>query len=218
MTLEDQLHQLLQVHMLAVPKDRYSYARVIELFGGVASETGEAWLIRCQHAPNPPAIMEQLSNTERALGFHLPESLHQFYQLADGGRFFTVPALWLEPAFPDAEYSRYRIYSTAELPIINGNLLNQFQSNFGDDPDFQDIRSLNYIAFCDAHNGHHLVLLLEGQERGKVFLLDYEALARPYSERDADFYYAVADSLEDWLGRVIRTQGWDGFGEMMRAI
>jgi hypothetical protein len=74
-------------------------------------------------------------------------------------------------------------------------------------PDFRDFHTLNYVAFCDAHDGNYLAILREGPEQGKVFFLDHEYLFRPYSERDADLYYTVAESLEAWLELVVKTKG-----------
>jgi hypothetical protein len=203
---------------LAVPKSIYPYERIVELADDVAGETDVAWLIRCHHTANLPATAEQISSAERLLGFRLPESLHRFYRLADGGKFFVVPAPWLQPEFPNAEHIRYHIFSTAELVTFHQQCMTTFRAMLGEDPDFQHLHALDYIAFCDAHNGNYLALLLEGPDQGKVFFLHREGLFRPYNAYEFDLYYIVADSLEDWLERVIRTQGWDGFGEMMQTL
>jgi hypothetical protein len=173
-------------------------------------EDEETWRIPCRHRVFPGASEEALAQAEQAMGFPLPEALKELLQITNGLELYVSPAAgYYSPTF----HIEYRIFSTTELVTINQNLLKDFRAMLGDDPDFRDVHALNYVAFCDAHDGNYLAILLEGPERSKVFFLDHEYLFRPYSEQDADLYYTVAPSLDAWLELVAKTEGWGGFGE-----
>lgn len=217
--LEKLWREVLRFSVLHVPKARYTYEELEEMVEGIVGETAEAWLVRCWHEPNAPVNEDTLWEMEQEMkqvwGKSIPEELRQLLRLADGGRLFVLS---LKDWQGIAPYARYHIFSTTELATINRNLLKDFRAMLGSDPDFRDFHVLNYVAFCDAHNGNYLAILLEGPERGKVFFLYKEYLFRPYSKLDADLYYTVAPSLEAWLELVVRTKGWDGFGEMMEYL
>ena len=212
MSIEKRLYEMLQQNALGVPKDKYSRERITRVVGEILSETANTWFVPCTHSPSPQATTEQIHSVEQALGFVLPQDLHHLWLQMDGGKFYIVPRMWLRDTFPEARHVRYHIFSTLELVTINQNLLKDFRAMLGNDPDFRDLHTLNYVAFCDAHDGNYLAILREGPEQGKVFFLDHEYLFRPYSERDADLYYTVAESLKAWLELVAKTKGWGGFG------
>jgi hypothetical protein len=203
----------------AVRKDwLYDRDDLLKSFGQIAGETEEEWLIPCWHILNPPATRVEIEMAQEQLGYKLPDELHQFLQIANGARLYCLTPLWLLDTFPNAQYQRYHIFSTLEVVTINQNLLKDFRAMLGNDPDFRDLHTLNYVAFCDAHDGNYLAILREGPEQGKVFFLDHEYLFRPYSERDADLYYTIAESLEAWLELVVKTKGWGGFGRRVPPL
>jgi SMI1/KNR4 family protein SUKH-1 len=211
MSVEHALHQLLQLRTLGVPKQVMSYHQVVEHFGPVSGETAELWFIPCRHEPHPPASPQQLLAAEQALERPLPQALRSLLTTANGGKFCILPSPDLQPEF--SEQTRYPIFSTDELISINRWRYDQFRLHFVADPDLRHLQHLNYIAFGDAHNGDHLVLIDQGPLHGRVFVLDYEALSRPYRDQDAEFYHPIADTLESWLEQIVQTHAWNGFGE-----
>jgi hypothetical protein len=200
---------------LRVPKVAYSRDRVTRVVGADAvSESSDSWLVKCTQHPNPPATPAEIDSAEQALGYALPVGIRRLLLCANGGRFYAVPLVWQHDVFPNATHVRYHIFSCSELIEYNCRLLQTFHKLLGDDPDFVQYERLNYLAFCDAHNGNYLAALLEGSATGRVFLLDREYSFRPYSDLDSDLYYSVADSLETWLDLVQSTGGWGGFGQL----
>ena len=86
------------------------------------------------------------------------------------------------------------------------------------DPAYRNIHTLNYVAFCNAHDGNYLAILREGPEQGKVFFLDHEYEFFPYDESTIEAYYTIAESLEAWLELVAKTKGWGGFGRRVPPL
>jgi hypothetical protein len=212
------LKAILEQQVLVCPKRMHTREGLIFTFGDVLIETEDAWLVPCTHTTYAPALPEDIRAIEQSLGFALPESLHHFLQLTNGAQLYVAPLAWKPSWSTKGDYIHYHIFSTLELVTINQNLLKDFRAMLGNDPDFRDLHTLNYVAFCDAHDGNYLAILREGPEQGKVFFLDHEYLFRPYSERDADLYYTVAESLEAWLELVVKTKGWGGFGRRVPPL
>ena len=197
----------------AVRKDwLYDRDDLLKSFGQIAGETEEEWLIPCWHILNPPATRVEIEMAQEQLGYKLPEELHQFLQIANGARLYCLTPLWLLDTFPNAQYQRYHIFSTLELVKINREMLETFRHFARLDPAYRNIHTLNYVAFCDAHDGNYLAILREGPEQGKVFFLDHEYEFFPHDESTIEAYYTVAESLEAWLELVAKTKGWGGFG------
>lgn len=211
MSIAETLYNLLKQTVLEVPKARYTREEMVKIVGANYSETSDSWLVPCVQLAYPSATDEEISHTEGKLNLKLPIDLRRFLSLSNGGKFYQIPLVWLQDTFPGAQHVRYHIFSTSEIVEINACLFHQFRQILGDDPDFRDYYRLNYVAFCDAHNGNYLAILLDEPERGKVFFLHHGYFYRPYSELDADLYYYVAGSLERWLEIVLETGGWKGF-------
>lgn len=212
------LQALLEHKAIICPKQAHTREGLIFTFGEALVEAEEAWLVPCSHHVYSPASQEDIVLAERALGFFLPENLGQFLQLTNGAQLYAARLAWKPEWVPGNEHIEYHIFSTAELVTVNQNLLSWFRSMLGDDPDFRDHHALNYIAFCDGHDGNYLAILLEGPEKGKVFFLNHEYLFRPYSELDTDLYFTVAKSFGDWLELLVRTKGRGGFGKQLVPI
>jgi len=203
----------------AVRKDwLYDRDDLLKSFGQIAGETEEEWLIPCWHILNPPATRVEIEMAQEQLGYKLPEELHQFLQIANGARLYCLTPLWLLDTFPNAQYQRYHIFSTLELVKINREMLETFRHFARLDPAYRNIHTLNYVAFCDAHDENYLAILREGPEQGKVFFLDHEYEFFPHDESTIEAYYTVAESLEAWLELVAKTKGWGGFGRRVPPL
>jgi hypothetical protein len=182
-------------------------------FGNAIVEGEDAWLIPCKHTLFPPALREQIIAVEESLGSELPRDYVNFLRITNGAELYVASLAW-KPSWSSQEnYVEYLIYSTEQLVALNRNLLQDFRAMLGNDPDFRSVQKLNYIAFCDAHDGNYLAILLEGARRGNIFFLDKEYMFRPYSEIDANLYYTIAQSFEGWLKLVAETKGTGGPGE-----
>lgn len=211
MSIDAAFNEILAIDRLDIPKYETD-DRVKEIFGDLLEDHGERWRVKSSHQANPGAGEAAIEQAEAALGFELPHQLRSFVRIANGAELFIVHRLGLESIFPGTFHVRYRLLGTDALVTTNRSLLQRFRSALGNDPDFKAFRQLNYIAFCDVSEGNYLAILLEGQGAGKVFHLDRELCARPYSELDADIYETLANSLEEWLALLRDTGGWAGRG------
>jgi hypothetical protein len=216
------LENILQQHEMIFSKNELDPEYVHLFLGSAVEETEAAWIVPCHHILKPPAMPEDIIWAETTLGYALPAELVELLSITNGARLYRTPDAWApdwtRQKDPEAGYTLYHVFSTTELSIVNRSLLSCFRSMLGDDPDFRDFHTLNYIAFCDAHDGNYLAILLEGPDKGKVFFLDHEYLFRPYSELDADVYYTIAESLKAWLELVVRTKGRGGFGKPSTGV
>lgn len=218
MSIASKLQALLEQKILAVSWQDYSPEQIARVTGDLPETLGDRWLVPCRHQLSPPATRSELQETERAMCITLPENLRQFLELSNGARLYIVSVYWLRSGPDIVEHTRYHILSASELIQVNYGLLKCFREVLGNDADFASMDRLNYLAFCDAHNGNYLAIIMEGPEAGKVFFLDHEGFFRPYSELDTDIYYMVAPSFEEWLDLVIEEHGWRGFGEDVPGI
>jgi hypothetical protein len=212
------LDRLVLVRNLEVPKSCLSNEQVVLLSDAIAGETQTSWLIECSHALNPPATVESIESAEKDLGFPIPEQYRRFLEVADGAELFVVPTPWLGPEFQSPAHVWYRLFGCRKLTEVNLELFRAFRDVYSDDPELRDCHRLNYLAFCDADDSNYEAMLVqEGMDR-RVFLLFHELFYRPYSDVDRDFYYSIADSLEDWLDLIIRTRGWGGRGPLTGSL
>jgi len=212
------LKAILEQQVLVCPKRMHTREGLIFTFGDVLIETEDAWLVPCTHTTYSPALPEDIRAIEQSLGFALPESLHHFLQLTNGAQLYVAPLAWKPSWSTKGDYIHYHIFSTLELVKINREMLETFRHFARLDPTYRDMHTLNYVAFCDAHDGNYLAILREGPEQGKVFFLDHEYEFFPYDESTLEAYYTVAESLEAWLELVVRTNGWGGFGRRAPSI
>jgi len=206
------LKAILEQQVLVCPKRMHTREGLIFTFGDVLIETEDAWLVPCTHTTYSPALPEDIRAIEQSLGFALPESLHHFLQLTNGAQLYVAPLAWKPSWSTKGDYIHYHIFSTLELVKINREMLETFRHFARLDPSYRNIHTLNYVAFCDAHDGNYLAILREGPEQGKVFFLDHEYEFFPYDESTIEAYYTIAESLEAWLELVAKTKGWGGFG------
>jgi len=219
--LKEALEQILKQEAVFIPRGEVSeeYVRLI-LQSSVVREMAEGWWVECRHRLRTPASEGAIQAAEAALGHHLPEALQDLLKITDGARLYEIPGAWVpdwvREQDPEASLVLYHLFSTSELVAVNRKLFCLFRDVLGDDPDFRHVEQLNYVAFCDAHDGNYLAILLEGPEAGKVFLLHHEYWYRPYGEREVDLYYTVAKSLEEWLWQVTVSEWWVGFEALMK--
>jgi hypothetical protein len=216
MSLSDVYKRALDTKELAMPKATYERSDVdVFVAGDVIHETEQYWLVPCGHITNVPATAEQVAWMEKETGLKVPEQLSQFLFLSNGAKLFCLYSIgWDGVRLPDPSCMRYPIFSASEIVELNKELWDNFWDALGDDPDFCHTTRLNYIAFCDAHDGNYLAILVEEPYVGQVFFLHHELLFRPFSERefDREFYPIIAPSFTAWLELLVDTKGWDGFG------
>lgn len=103
--------------------------------------------------------------------------------------------------------------SCSELLQVNRELLRIFLSNAGTDLKYQNMKRLNYLAFCDVGDGNYLAVNLSQPVTGNVFFLDHDYAYFPYGAGfTMEAYSHVANSLEEWLEQLVRTNGAEGMG------
>jgi len=215
--IRDALEKILHQQEMSFSKTECDpeYMRLF-LTPAVVRETEVAWIVSCRHILKPPAKPAEIVWTETELGYELPEELDEFLSITNGAQLYKVPGAWIpdwvRQAEPEAGYVRYHLFSTLELIKINREMLETFRHFARLDPAYRNIHTLNYVAFCNAHDGNYLAILREGPEQGKVFFLDHEYEFFPYDESTIEAYYTIAESLEAWLELVAKTKGWGGFG------
>lgn len=206
MSRETYLQAILDEKVIIRPKRSFTHEEVVDIHGQAPSESEDAWRLPCTHTVNPPATPSALALVEHEIEQELPDSLRDLLLLANGLK------LYIAPLAGGGEYVEYHIFSTEELAYWKREMYNVFRATYKDDPELCDIRILNYVAFCDAHDGNYLAIVSEGARTGQIFFLNHELCFRPYSEQDSDFYFIVAESIEAWLETIWRTKGLGGFG------
>lgn len=217
-SIEKQLHAILEQQNLIFPKADKSREEVYSTFENAVAETSDTWRVPCTHILYPAASPKEIEHAERQLGFAIPQDLRNLLQLTNGARLFVSPMVWKPEWGPRIDYEGCHILGTNELINVNQTLLKQFHLAFADDPDFRDIYVLNYIAFCDALNGNFHAMQLSGLKQGEIFFLDREGLGRPYYDEFAYMYLPIAKSLRDWLEMIAKTQGREGLDPNMTSL
>lgn len=207
--LRSYLEEIQKQKVLICPKEEHTRAGLIATFGDVLIETPGAWLIPCFHKLYPSASRVEIDELEHAIEKELPTDLRAFLLLANGAKLYIAPRAWAPSWSTETSYIEYQLYNSAELIQLNKQLADDFRSMLGEDPEFEQVSTLNYLAFCDAHDGNYLALVMEGPQKGKVFFLDKEYSFRPY--RDQDLYFTVAQTLDSWFERVAKSKGLSGF-------
>src|SRR5258708_13706495 len=104
MNLHALVDQIANIMTLEIPKSEHDRDRVVSAFGGVSGESKGSWLVRCSHALNPPAGMQQIDETERRLGFRIPDSYKEFLRIANGAKLFIVPTHLLQVDEPHVRF------------------------------------------------------------------------------------------------------------------
>jgi hypothetical protein len=217
--MKDLLHQLEQTTYLAIPKSIHRLDHIEAVFGAVAGETNESWLVPCSHVFNPPATVEQIEAAERRLGLSFPDEYKRFLTIANGAKLFIVRRRWIQESFPGSDSVRHYLFGCDELVRLNNKLLATFLANYAGDPEYKQTTAVNYLAFCNAEDGNYQAFHLESAVRTKpVFLLFHELLYRPYSVLDSEFYYTISESMTSWLELVLQSGGWEGRGSQVGGL
>ena len=203
---------------LAIPKSIHTLENVEFVFGPIAGETKDAWLVQCSHAFHPPASLLEIREAEQQLGFPFPSQYRDLLQITNGARLFCVPRKWLEQTSPGAMHIRFELYGCNELVRMNKRIRETFLGAYADDPEYKECRQLNYMAFCNAEDGNFQSLLLEDVLNSQIFLLFHEFSYRPYDMRDAEFCYRISDSLTSWLELIQSSGGWEGRGVLTSGL
>jgi len=206
MSIDTALCDLLAVETYSFPKSADPQEEKAA-FGDLLEDKGATWRLKCSHRLNPPASECAIQHAEHELGFVLPGELHTLLRATNGADLFVSPSIGF-----DTPLAAHKVLNTDELIARNKYALDCFRYSFATDPDYKEVRRLNYVVFCDVNNGNYAAIVLEGSAKDRVFFLDREGCFRPYSPRDADMYYTLADSLEGWLALLRDTEGCAGTG------
>jgi hypothetical protein len=209
------IDRIAQIATLAIPKSLHDRNRVISAFGGICGESEQSWFVSCSHLLNTPANARQITETEKQLGYSIPEEYKQFLTVSNGAKLFITPRNRSQGGPP---HVRYHLFSCDELVRVNQVLLQTFLAAYASDDEFKEVRSLNYMAYCDAADDNYQAMVIEGVHRNRIFLLFYEFQCRPYSELDSEFYYTISESLGSWFELLLRSAGWEGRGEQTGGL
>lgn len=212
MSVESEFADVAKLRQLLIPKRDLSADRIHRLFSS-ARETNGGWLVSCAHELNAPATNDEIIQAENNLGFALPSQYSQLLKISNGAKLFVVPK-----RTRGDKHVRYHLFNTTELVEVYHLCDRVFRGNLGSDPEFANVTNLNYLPFCDVSDDNYLAILLDGTELGMVFFLSYELLCRPYQSSESDYYLTVAESFEEWLALLRRTEGWAGRGELPGSL
>ena len=176
------------------------------------NETVDSWFVECSHSCSPPAKYEEIRQVEDSLGQEIPNSLKSLLLYSNGASLFSVPYFWLDSK---EKYIHLRLFSSEEIITTQYKIYSHYRQMLGNDPDFQKSTKLNYITFCDAHDGNYLAMCIFPPDQGNIFVLDHELFYRPYTYNE---YELVVPTLEIWLEQVSQSYGFDGLGVNGRAV
>jgi hypothetical protein len=172
------------------------------------TRSDQFWQCPCTHKVRRPATDSQIESVGKRLGFEIPEAIRNLLKTTDGADLFTISHR--HAGFPEEEHTRYHLLSHAELKKVNVEMHKVYKLylEMGTEPD--EYQPINYLAFCDVWDGNYLAMTLQG---GSIFFLDHEYGCYPYGiEFTREAYLPVADSLGNWLAKLIDTNGGDGMG------
>lgn len=211
MSMVANLEKIRSVNHYAVPKQRYKPSVLSEWFIGTVLETPDHWLIPCSHIFNPPTTDTELANLASKLRQDLPAQLRDLLRATNGAQLFRIRYRGVD--FGPYWIARFTVYNCLELLQVNQMILDTFLSYAEYDPKYKHVKKLNYLAFCDVHDGNHLAINLEGPNSGIVFFLDHDYGFYPFGvESTREAYIHVADSISAWLEQLITTSGEGGVG------
>src|SRR5262249_7195299 len=162
-----------KIRSFSIPKRKWDLKNLQEYFGDQFEESHDAWLIPCKHRLNRPATRGESAKAEKALGVRFPASLCELLRQTDGAQRFIVSLPGLGSSARRRRQVYFKMFGASEIVEVNSRLWENFRSIFADDPTVNPTEPLNYVAFCDAGNANYQALHLEGQRRGKVFLLQH---------------------------------------------
>jgi hypothetical protein len=212
MAIKANLDAIRATTRLLVPKHQYSAEFLLNHFTlEPSTATPFHWAVSCTHAFFPSASKTQIDALDRYFKYNLSKELQLLLSITNGAELFrvnykgqTLGGYWV---------ARYKLLNSSELIAVNAQLLDTFQSYSESDLEFIPADGLNYIAFCDIGDGNFLAINIEEKANGHIFLLDHDYAYYPYGiEFTQDAYIHIADSLDDWLERLVDTGGWDGMG------
>ncbi len=214
MSIIDSLLKCSEVRYWAVSKRLFPDGLPQYIVAGLSqtiSENSDSWFMPCSHSffdPAPVAELEELI----ARTPQLPVALLELYRFSNGAELFRVP-----PA-EDESLSyiwKYRILNIRELLRVQAEELNVFLSFAGKDENYRDVKSLNYLAYCDLGDGNYLAVSLEPSSLGVVFFLDHEYEFFPWDDEfTRDAYFQIAPSIESWFQMLVEFQGQCGLMEL----
>lgn len=210
--MDAQIHieAIRQTKHFAVSRERYNLSSLVNWFVDSPIGMPENWLIPCTHIFHKPATEAQIVAIASELGRELPVELNDFLRLTNGAELFR---LHYRPGKSSYWVARYKILNCSELVQVDQEILETFRSYAEFDEKCRDLERLNYLAFCDVGDGNYLAISLEGTNTGHVFFLDHGYGFYPYmDESTRDAYAYVADSLGQWLERLVQSEGQDGMG------
>lgn len=206
--IQELLENFYDSRHLAIPIER----GVPEVVSGNVTRTPTHWLIPCTHTFNSSATEQELEILRIGLEQEPPLALEELLRITNGAELYRIHY----PAQNSYWIARYEIFNSNQLLEVNRGLLDTFQSNAAFDKDYCDHLEqikLDYMAFCHVGDGNFLALDLTSSAPQPIFYLDRYYGAYPYSSHFAKKgYLHVANSLEEWLERLVQSNGQDGTG------
>jgi hypothetical protein len=83
------IEQITKITTLSIPKNQHDKYLITSAFGGISGDSADSWLVPCFHWLNAPAQTEQIMETERQLGYPIPDEYKQFLSVCNGAKLFT---------------------------------------------------------------------------------------------------------------------------------
>lgn len=207
MSLRMQLEAIAELPAFAVSKD----VVLPEQFLPQVLKGEDAILVPCRHLLFQGASAEQLATLEANLPLKLPDELVLLLSASNGAHLFEIEY----DGGPIGRYTlpRYKILATEEILDTYRGLRKTYTSYLDDfDEGEGAFYILDYLPFCDVGDGDFLALVVQGDRKGSVFLLDHDYGYFPYHMVSDPSYQSVANSIEEWLSMLYTTLGRSGAG------
>lgn len=84
------LERIKALNVLEIPKAKHSLEHVQFVFGPIAGETQQGWLVSCSHCFNAPAPTARIQQAEKELGIPIPSAYRHLLGITDGAKLFCV--------------------------------------------------------------------------------------------------------------------------------
>ena len=210
-TVKNALEKIQGINYLAASLDR----ELPDIIATTAEKTPNYWQIPCTHIYHPPASENEIKELRNGLNQDISWELIALLQVTNGAELFRVH-YYLDEAL-GYRIPRYKILNCTELFHVNKDLLEQYRSYAEYDKTLRDkieTLKLDYLVFCDVGDGNFLAFNLSLIPFQPIFYYNHEYGPYPYAENilSQEGYPLVANSLQDWLERLIQTNGRDGLG------
>jgi hypothetical protein len=208
MGVAEKLLQIKNIEQFAFPKTREMPRFLVSNL----HETNEWVYLPCTQVFHfPPDTDANIQVVSDRIGHNFPEQLKEIYRYSNGANLFELRFPFQQESWGEYQHTHYHILNLKEIRKVNHELVEVYRDFAEDELNVPRKNiSINYIAFCDVNDGNYLAISLEDEH---VFFLDHEYEFYPVGhEATIEAYHFVAATIEDWLDRLIVTNGWDGAG------